>query len=226
MLYEEAKWIGEQLLKLCKPNSRLLNVGSSTLYSRTVVQPHMEDFIFRPLREINVEVIHTDLQDADGVDIVGDLTDENFIAQLKSLKFDCILCSNLLEHIEDINPVIAALEEITPKNGYNIITVPYIYPYHLDPIDTLYRPTVNDLKIHFKNLKYYKGLILTAKRMVNGEKQKNYFEMLINSPELAIRLLIRSFLPFYKYQSWKRTINDLLKMFKPFQVTCVVFKKE
>lgn len=224
MLYEEAEWIGDQLSKICKPGTRLLNVGSSSLYARTIAQPHMEKFIFLPLKNMGVEVIHTDIQNEEGVDIIGNLTDDHFIKELKFQRFDYILCSNLLEHIENKEKIIDSIEEITPSKGHAIITVPYLYPYHLDPIDTLFRPTVKDLTVLFKNLTFDSGLCLIAKR-VGQAKQKNYFEMLKSDPKLAFRLFIRILLPFYKYKIWKQTVSDLTKLFKPFQVTCVVFKK-
>ncbi len=226
MLLEEAQWIGEQLTTVCKPGMRLLNVGSGTLHSRTVLQQHMHQFIFKPLQDLGVVVVHTDIQNAEGVDLVGNLTNPTFIEKLKSLQFDCILCSNLLEHIVERDVVINTLQEITPINGYALITVPYVYPYHLDPIDTMYRPSVQELTVNFSKLKVVTALNLTAQRLIQDtKKQKNYFEMLAASPQLALRLLVRSLLPFYKFNTWKQTVKDLVQMFKPFQVTCVVFQK-
>jgi hypothetical protein len=225
MLYEEAKWIGNQLTKICKPNSKLLNIGSSSLHSRTIAQPHMEEFIFAPLRNQNVKIIHTDIQDIEGVDLVGDLTDASFVKKLELLNIDCVLCSNLLEHILEKRSLIKAIESIISKGGYGVITVPFVYPYHLDPIDTMFRPKVNELSILFEGLSTETGEYVAANRVFEGRKESNYFQMMKNSPEIALRILLRCFLPFYKFKIWKYTVTDLLKMFKPFQVTCIVLKK-
>ena len=225
MLHEEAKWIGSNLKTICGSKTKVLNVGSSSLLARTILQPHMEEFVFAPLRKSNVEVIHTDIQQIEGVDLVGDLTDQSFIEHLKALKFDCILCSNLLEHIEDIEQLLKALTEILPIGGYYVFSVPHIYPYHNDPIDTMFRPSVEELKNRFPILSLVRGESIIAKRTSEGKIEKNYFEILKNSPKLTFRIFVRCFLPFYKFKVWKYTISDVFNMFKPFQVTCVVLKK-
>ena len=91
---------GEELKKICKPNHKLLNIGSSNLKHRNFVQPHMNDYIFKPLSLKNVKIVHTDNNKADeGVDLVGgDLTDQKFISELYKEAFECIMCTNLLEH--------------------------------------------------------------------------------------------------------------------------------
>ena len=137
MLFEESKWIGNEIIKICKPGSSVLNIGSSNLKHRVTIQPHMEKHIFKPLSEKEINVIHTDIQNDEGVDIVGDLTNQDFISILKKKKYDLILCSNVLEHLTDKKLVIDAISQILPKNGFAIITVPFNYPYHLNRINFL-----------------------------------------------------------------------------------------
>ena len=95
MLIEESKWIGKELLDISKPGFNVLNIGSSSEEFRTKVQPHIDNNIFRLLKENNIKVIHTDIVNQKGVDIVGDLTKPEFIIQLKKNKYDLVLCSNL-----------------------------------------------------------------------------------------------------------------------------------
>lgn len=226
MLYEEAQWVGNNLTKTFHKGQQLLNLGSSTLYSRTVLQPHMNDFIFEPLKNAGIEVIHSDITFDEGVDLQGDFTDPTFIDRLKSSKFDGVLCCNLLEHLEDRTLLVNALNEIVPEQGFLLLTVPHQYPYHLDPIDTMYRPSVADLTKLFSDFSLVEGQVLQARRRVdlNGRLvfHKNYFEMLKSTPSLFGRLIVRSCLPFYKYPQWKITVNDLKSMFRPFSVTVVL----
>lgn len=229
MLYEEAQWVGSNLTKTFHKGQQLLNLGSSTLYSRTVLQPHMQEFIFNPLKKEGIHVVHSDITIDEGVDLQGDFTDPKFVDQLKQTKFDGVICCNLFEHLEDRTLLVNALNEIVPEQGFLLLTVPYQYPYHLDPIDTLYRPKVEELTKLFPGFSLVEGQILQARRRVdlNGKLvfHKNYFEMLKSTPSLFGRLIFRACLPFYKYQQWKITANDLKSMFKPFSVTCVLLKK-
>ena len=225
MLYEEAKWIGNKILQICNEDSKVLNIGSSSLSLRTVVQPHIDNLIFKPLRENKIEVTHTDIKKEKGVDISGDLTDHSFIKKLKENKYDIVLCSNLLEHIEDRSIIINAIEEILDFNGAAIVTVPFNYPFHMDPIDTMYRPNVSQLTKDFKKLKLLKGEIIKGSSVVHNRHEKNYFIKLINNPKLFLLVIIRVMLPFYKYLNWKKTAYGITNIFKKFSVSAVILKK-
>ena len=83
MLYEESKWIKINILNSVKPGDKVLNIGSSSRKYRTQIQPHIEKNIFKPLIDNKVDVIHTDIVNENGVDIVGDLTSPEFIIKLK-----------------------------------------------------------------------------------------------------------------------------------------------
>lgn len=230
MLFEEAQWVGKSILKYTESGKTVLNLGSSTNYARTILQPQMEKFIFAPLRKNNVKVIHSDISNEEGVDLVGDFTDPKFVQLLSEKKSDIVMCCNLLEHLEDRTLLVGALNKIVPENGYLLLTVPYQYPYHLDPIDTLYRPDVEELVTLFPYFELIEGKVLSAQRQVSlggtVKYHKNYYQMLKDSPKLFAKLLFRTCLPFYKYPMWKITFNDLKRIFKPFTVTCVVLKKK
>lgn len=229
MLLEEAQWVGAKLNSLFHSGQVVLNLGSSTLKSRTELQPHMTKFIFEPLQVQGVQVLHADIIEDEGVDLVGDFTDPEFIATLKSQKFDGVLCCNLLEHLENRQLLIDSLTAIVPARGVLLITVPKQYPYHLDPIDTMYRPSPAELSALFPEFEILHAEIVLARRQIkkNGTLvyHKNYFEQLKEDPKLFLRLLLRCLLPFYKFSIWKISVNDLLNMFKPFSATCMVLKK-
>jgi len=130
--------------------SPLLNLGSSTREFREVTQPHIHAELFRSLEKAGVTVLHSDLKQADGVDLAGDILDPAVMSALKSRGFRCVLISNLLEHVRNRDAVAAACEEIVGPGGLILATVPSSFPFHADPIDTYYRPSPPELAALFK----------------------------------------------------------------------------
>lgn len=81
MFSEEAKWIEEVLSKIKPPieNKNALNLGSSTNYFREVIQSHIFKHVIQPLMNKGWKVINVDIKPLDGVDIIADVCDKNFI---------------------------------------------------------------------------------------------------------------------------------------------------
>jgi hypothetical protein len=129
--------------------SPLLDLGSSTRRFREEAKPHIERELFGPLRRAGVEVVHCDLKQEDGVDVAGDIRDPAFREKLRNRGFRSVLVCNLLEHVRDRSAVAGACEEISGPGGLILATVPSSYPYHADPIDTLYRPSPAELEALF-----------------------------------------------------------------------------
>jgi hypothetical protein len=130
--------------------SPLLNLGSSTRAFREHAKPHIERELFAPLTAANVVVVHSDLKQADGVDVPGDIMDPTVRRELKACGFKALLIANMLEHVRDRAAVIAACEEIVGPGGLILATVPSSFPYHADPIDTGYRPRPEALAAAFR----------------------------------------------------------------------------
>jgi SAM-dependent methyltransferase len=99
-----------------------------------------------------VRIVHHDLEPTAGVDVAGDLTDSAFLASLGELKIRSVMCCNVLEHVPDPKRVADAIERVVAPGGYLLVTVPSRYPYHPGPIDTLFRPTVDELRRLFPTL--------------------------------------------------------------------------
>lgn len=141
MFREEAIWVKQAISKI-KPlanNNIVANLGSSTAYFREVIQPHIDQYIIKPLQMNGWSIVNVDLKAEDGVNIVADVTQSNFSAKLQPSALT--ICTNMLEHVEDISLVIENLLKITIKGGFILLTVPYKYRKHLDPIDNMFRPT-------------------------------------------------------------------------------------
>ncbi len=141
---EEAQWLGEILADSNIPQGAVvLNLGSSSEEFRCVEQPWIDLHVFRPLEGRGIKVIHADAKDEPGVDIVVDITAEDLAQRVPQSDF--VLCTNLLEHVVDRDAVIEGLRTITAPGGRLVVTVPFTYRFHPDPIDTMYRPTPEQL---------------------------------------------------------------------------------
>jgi SAM-dependent methyltransferase len=218
MFANEAKWIMEQISSIpLSERYPILNIGSNTLLSRKKGSPSVFELLFSRL-ESEGKVIHTDIQTGEGIDISGDLTDNAFVEKLKELQPSLILCNNLLEHIENPQRICDSILKIAPKGSYILLSVPYRYPYHYDPIDTMFRPSPEELH------KMFPGTTAIVSAKVSCTRR--YFDKLKNDKRLAAIIFIRSFLPFYKPTMWWNTVSYLPNMFRKFQVSCILLKKD
>ncbi len=216
MLIQEAVWLGEQVQRL-EPHclSPLLDVGSSTAEVRTVVQPWIEDYLFAPLRRRGIVVKHLDQKADAGVDIVGDLTQPDLVAQLAALQFRAVLCANLLEHVVDPAHVCANLEAIVAAGGYIVVTVPYRFPYHPDPIDNRFRPDIAALVALFPGCR-----AVTAK-IVDCGAGWSYLPTLVPQLRYAVPLVpTRS-----RRAVALAVISHIGHLFRRHKVTCVVLRR-
>jgi hypothetical protein len=217
VLKNEARWLGERLRAVDAPLlSPLLNVGSATAEFRDVSQPWIDELIFEPLRRRAVLVKHQDIQAAPGVDIVGDLTDRAFLASLAGYSFRSILCSNVLEHIRDPGALCQALEEIVPPGGFIILTVPHSFPYHPDPIDTLFRPDVAMLAALFPRSRRVAGDIIRC---------GTAWEYVDRSPVKMMTKTVRRLVAPPGGDRVAGTGSFLPWLFREFQTTCVVMQR-
>ena len=191
---------------------KVLNVGSSTAHFRRVEQPHIDALLFSRINKPD-QVFHLDLKQGDGVDIVGSITDYNLLDQLCGMKFDIVICSNVLEHVTNRTEFVNALAQLVSPGSRLILTVPNEYPYHNDPIDTMYRPTPSELIREFPMM-----TPLVAEML---EIEGSYYRLLRGDFKMFISLILRVLLPFYRYENWKKICASIYSMHRQFGVTCV-----
>jgi SAM-dependent methyltransferase len=140
---DESLWIRRALENQpLRAGMRVLDIGSSSLEFRTVVQPHIDENVFAPLRARGLAVVHVDARNEPGVDIVADVTT---LAGVND-EYDLVLCTNLLEHVVDRPGTLANAKRVVRSRGLLLLTVPLRYPLHADPIDTGYRPHAGELE--------------------------------------------------------------------------------
>lgn len=217
MLYEESVWIGRVVKKLPSESFPILNLGSSTGEFRKITQPFIHNNIFAEVESVPGRVFHLDLKDEEGVDLRGNILSEDFRSELKQLNIATILCSNLLEHVEDPKGLCRAMLEILPSGGRLIITVPKNFWYHKDPIDTMFRPSVEELHALFPDTDLLKSEVVVG--------EGSFFADLKRNRKYLVKLIFRLLLPFYKYWEWRIVVADFINGDRPHSATCVLLKK-
>ena len=198
-------------------NVKLLDIGGSTQNFRYNSQPYINDIVFSPLSKVHIEVVHCDIKNAEGVDLVGDIVNSDFKERIKSMSFAIILASNLLEHVRDLTDFCQALEYILPSQGILIITGPNLYPYHRNSIDTFFRPDVKEVVSLFPGCDLKTGIIL--------ESNESHFITLMKHPLILLLTLKNWAIPRYGYEEWKKRLSDIPNLFNKYRITCVVLRK-
>jgi hypothetical protein len=218
MMKSDALWLNEVLEKFSDDEiSPLVNIGSSTEHFRTVEQPHIDEYVFKPLRSRDVKIIHSDLKEGEGVDISADIFDDEALKKLKALKPKALICTHMLEHVEDRELLAQRLMSILPKDGVFFITVPFSYHHHADPIDTMYRPAPEELAELFGGQK-----ILRKDVLIDG----TYWGKIRQRPvTLFFRHLMRLPFPFVNFAKWKRSTKKLYWLFHHYKVSAIVGQK-
>jgi hypothetical protein len=204
----------------CYPVERLsplLNLGSSTARFRERVQPWTEQRLFRALRARGVELVHVDRRDEDGVDLRADLTDPADLPRLVAVGPRALLCCNLLEHVEDPGRLARHCLELLPPSGLAFVTVPFSYPYHQDPIDTMFRPSPAELARLFPGARLIEGVVIGAGQSYRDEVRRR--------PWLLLRHLARLPAPFLSWARWRRSMQKLYWLTAEYRITCAVFEK-
>jgi hypothetical protein len=217
MLIEEAKWFGRAISEIdVGLLSPMLNVGSSTGEFREAREPWIEEYVFQPFLRRGGAVTHLDLKEAPGVDFVGDLADDRTLRRLAEYGFKSAFCSNVLEHVTDRDTLCRAIVSLIPDSGYVFVSCPRSYPYHPDPIDTMFRPDVEDLAAGFPGTETVRGEIVEC-----GTYSRYAFRTL----PWALRTVARLSVPFYRRVGWKTEVNHMAWLFREFEASCLILTK-
>jgi hypothetical protein len=214
----DAEWLGRTLAGLpVEELSPLLNLGASTRHFREVEQPYIAELVFRPLAARGVAVIHSDLKVAEGVDIAGDVFDDGDFARLVAAAPRAVICTHMFEHVLDRAELARRLLALLPPGGLFFVTVPSSYHEHHDPIDTLYRPTPDELAALFA------GQQILEKTELSGD---TYWSHVARRPvTLFLRHFFRFLAPFLGLKAWKRSMRKLYWLFHRYKVAAVIGRK-
>jgi hypothetical protein len=215
----ESEWIGQRLRTM--PDDAifpLLNVGSSTLEFRTKVQPYIERNIFGPLRARSDKVYHLDIKSAAGVDLVGDLLDPVFFKSIAALHFRSVMMSNVFEHVVHRQEVCDAVMKIIRPGGYLFISGPHKYPYHADPIDTMFRPTIEEMFDHFP------GTVIIDSAIINSGNWRQW-DKAERGRSLG-RTMLRLLIPFYRPTKWWELARQSPYIFKSISAFALILRRD
>lgn len=144
MFRDESCWIKEKLSGLeLKPGCAVLNIGSSDA-PFLATQPYIDSDVFAPLRARGCTIANLDIRPAAPGDYQADITEKGLPARL-GRRFGLVVCTSLLEHVTDRAAALDNIAALAEAGGHILLTVPGKYPYHPDPIDTMYRPSAEEL---------------------------------------------------------------------------------
>jgi SAM-dependent methyltransferase len=217
MFKAEASWLSRLLAAHDAATlSPLLNIGSSTKTFREVEQPWTDRILFAPLRERGVQLIHLDAKEGDGIDIKADVLADADLPRIKAFRPKSILCCNILEHVVDPAALARRCQEIVGPGGLIFVTVPYSYPFHRDPIDTMYRPAPEALAALFHPAVMLRGEIVDSEESYRGQIAKR--------PCILLRHISRFPFPFIGFTGWKRSMRKLYWLFHNYRLTGAVFQ--
>ena len=214
----EAKWIEGSLRAIPSEElSPILDIGSQTLAFRTAEKPYIHNDLFAPLIARGVSIIYSDLQEGEGIDISANLLSDEGYDQIKAAAPRTVFCNNVLEHVLDPAEFARRCFEILPPGGRLVITVPNSYPHHRDPIDTMFRPTPDEIC----------ALIDAPIEVVASEiiDTGSYRNNLKKRPWIIYRQIIRLPFPFLGWTKWKRSMKTFYWMIWPYRQSCVVIQK-
>jgi hypothetical protein len=223
MLVREAKWFAQRFGELGEEALYpMLNIGSHTSEFRTREQPWIDRHVFAPARRRGAKVVHLDIRDAPGVDLVGDLTDPSFLAKVTAMRFRSAFCSNLLEHVPNREAIGRAAVGAVEPGGYLIVSCPNNFPYHPDPIDTMYRPAVEEFASLFPGTRMVRGELVPCGTL-SGYLAAKFF----SDPLALARNLFRRKTQVVKATDSGMSARSWLPwLWRTFYQTCLVLRKQ
>lgn len=211
MLVEESLWLREKIALLnLNPGDKILNVGSWDSFFREKKQPHIHNNIIKPLIERGVAILNTDCYTSPGIDIIGDLSNKEFIESLKNENYKCVLCSNVLEHLAEPQKFMDILKSLLMESWcFLIITVPANFPYHPDPLDNRFRPWIVDLQRNFPEFRLVFWEIVVSKASIFKRWRRSVVKIItVWSP------------------NWKYHILDFFKNIMNYSACCIILEKK
>jgi hypothetical protein len=209
MLIKEAKKIYEYIETFLKDKKGIaINIGSSTADFIDISQPYIRNFVLNPL-SLNFKILNIDIKSQEGVDLVADFTTPEGQKSIANLNGNLYLISNLLEHIPDYNLGIKSIVELLNTGDVLILSGPKSFPYHPDPIDNMFRPSIKELRQYFesdfeiKDLQIVKSgtvfsssvLMQNPKSTGKAIKSKGSLFKLILNPSFVLRMVRNLFYP-------------------------------
>jgi len=135
------------------------------------------------------------MKEAPGIDLAGDLLDPAFHTRLAELRPRTAMIFNVLHHVTDRKVLCDAIRSLVQPGGRILVSGPHDYPRHFDPIDTLWRPGVDEVAALFPGARVADAAILDG----GNWRQWNANE---RGGRSLPRTLARLCTPFYRPGKW------------------------
>lgn len=216
MRLEESETIRKILDKYARPLAfkTAINLGSGDVDRLIKSKGWVENNVFLPLKSSGVKVINVDARQFPGVDFVRDLSlpdGLDFVDETSGPRL--FILANVLEHIprSACSNLLNKIYSKMSKGDALIVTGPYDYPYHADPIDTMYRPSPEQLA-GFIPLDWKEKHLVVA-----GSYREEFSRMSFSK---KIRRLLKPLWIFQKPMKWLEN-HRLFYLFKPYKISVV-----
>ena len=220
---QEATYISEELRKL-DPSvlSPCLNLGSSTLDFRVTRKPHIQRNLIAPLERHGIAFVHVDMKEGDGIDIAGDLFEAKTQDRIRGARPRSLFLTNVLEHVPRLtrDSLAQLCVSLIPPGGYIVVSVPRSYPYHADPIDTMFRPDPTAIAALFPTTTMVASAVLPAGTALDDWRAKGPLGMTILRRGAGLLLF-----PFYRPRTWMHHFHELFWLTRPFRVSVAILQR-
>lgn len=217
----ESKVVGELLRSIDAKEfpEHCINIGAGDVLNMKKRKPWVEENVFHTLSERRCGLIHTDLFNFEGIDETLDLNQTDCLDFTETmLGTRLFLCANVLEHLTAKTRVTAvkAIATVLRPGDFLLVTVPQSYPYHPDPIDTMFRPSPEDLSALF-DLHWLKTQTIEAGSFSDDLKGM--------SPFKRARKFIKPFWVFQSPRNYISNIHRLTFLTRPYRISLVFGRK-
>jgi hypothetical protein len=124
----------------------------------------------------------------------------------------------VLEHVpkKSVKIILNKIFKAMNKGDFFLITAPYSYPYHPDPIDSMYRPEP-EVMAELIQLTW-----LDMKIIECGSFKEEFNKMSLSK---KIRKLLKLFFIFQSINNYLRNAHRLIYLFKSYKITMLLGKK-
>jgi hypothetical protein len=219
---QEARWVGDALAQFARKDiSPLLELGASSRHFREVLKPHIAQCIHRPLAAAGVQIVTSDLVSAEGVNIAGDIYIPQTQARLAEVRANCLLVCNIFEHVKDTVEFAGICDGLLNPSGVAIVTVPYSYPFHPDPIDAMFRPSPAEIAALFPGYAVLSSAVVASDTHRDDLRADNGGRLVVP----LLRDLLKSALLRGGLPPSQSRLHRMAWLFRPYKVSCVVLRK-
>src|SRR6185437_2959646 len=119
-------------------------------------------------------------------------------------------------HLAERAVICAKLETLIPVGGYLVLTVPNRFPYHPDPIDTMFRPDPEELKSLFPHCRLVKGAVIDC---------GTGWDYVDRNPMVLVAKVTRRLSGMKEHGGVKGSTSFFPWLFRRFRQTCALLQR-